>query len=115
MVTKKTVAKIDPERLVYKSLNEINFIAYEEPSEEYHNELYATIIEKNLLKEYRHKNDLIEYNRITKDGTIKVEKLTKSDIIRHQIHHPENKENERFSSDDLYKSIKTMREFLSNH
>lgn len=100
------------------SLNEINYLAYEEPSEEYHNELYGLIEHHKLLEEFRKGKPTREYIRsYNRDGTKKIWHLTVTEYIRHQIHHPENTYNEHYShiSKDILKtSIEDMREFLRN-
>lgn len=40
--------------------------------------------------------------------------LTNTEYIRHQIHHPENKENEPYTIKELKKSIEEMRNFLAS-
>lgn len=48
----KVVENTLPNQLPYPSLNEVNYLAFSEISEEYHNELYGYIEEQGLLDEY---------------------------------------------------------------
>ena len=101
---KPHIENIEPNNLPYPSLNEINFIAFDELNEEYHNELYGYIEGKGLLNEYEKGKDTIPYKRLFK-GEIKQNDIILSTKIRHQIHHPENILNPRFSQNDLKESI----------
>lgn len=113
----KSIRSVDPRTLPYPSLNEINYVAFRELSTEYHDELYGQIEYEGWLKEFE---SLVpdEYRRLYNFYSIQSKKikpypdtvLTK--YIRHQIHHPENRHNEKFTQEDLEWSIKTMREFL---
>jgi len=85
---KVNAINIEKNELPYPSLNEVNFLAFGEADEEYHNELYAYI------------ESVIE------------EDIVLSEFIRHQIHHPENKLNKRFTFEQLQESIKLMRDFI---
>lgn len=40
------------------------------------------------------------------------EQICKTEIIRHQIHHPENPHNARYSHEELKHSIELMRQYL---
>jgi len=103
-----------------KSGNEISFLAFDYISQEFHTELYSFIntdhpdifnenIEKNcekrdvdnFIKEYKRKGHRDRY-------------ITLHEYIRHQIHHPENKENEQFTESELRESIEKMRGYLLN-
>ena len=109
----KTIENILPNRLPYPSLNEVNFIAFTEITEEYHNELYGFIESEKELGNFRNGKTTITYNRLQKDGvTIVVENLILTDYIRHQIHHPENKNNIRYTFEQLKDSIEMMRNFI---
>ena len=52
--------------------------------------------------------------KICKDGTIKDIQITLTEYIRHQIHHPENNNNVRYTREELKESIELMREFIQN-
>ena len=109
----KLVTKVRPHDLPYPSLNEINLLAFEEVSEEFHNELYAHIEFSGWKNEYLAGKPTMPYNRVLKDGTIKTEHICLTEFIRHQIHHPENNHNARYTQSQLAESINMMRTFLS--
>lgn len=103
--------------LPYLSLNEINYLVFDDVSEAYHDELYSVLEEddKKLLKQFRHKKSRKKY-KVKNNETNKIEvwNIIQTECIRHQIHHPENTLNERFTQEDLRKSIELMRDFLNN-
>lgn len=114
---KKSISKVAEEQLPYPSLNEVNFSAFNEINEEYHNELYGYIEECGYLSKYKEKKETRDYIRITVDKKKnekkeKVESKVLSEYIRHQIHHPENKKNIRYTENELRESIELMREFI---
>ena len=111
---KKVVEQPGYAVLKYPSLNEINFVAYEEVSAEYHNELYSFIEFFGLRKEFTKGKKTRKYIRINKDGSKEEWNLTNTEYIRHQIHHPENKENKHYTTIELRNSIEEMRDFLSS-
>ncbi|MCH5336973.1 MAG: ATP/GTP-binding protein, partial [Campylobacter sp.] len=94
------------------SLNEVNYLAFGEADEEYHNELYGYIDSQEILSSYSQGKPKIEYSRLLENGKIKKQKITMTEYIRHQIHHPENNNNEKFTNDELQQSIRAMREFI---
>lgn len=110
----KVIENTLPNQLPYPSLNEVNYLAFSEVSEEYHNELFGYIEEQGLLPTYLQGRATIAYNRLLRDGSIRVEQKTMTEYIRHQIHHPENTHNIRFTDDDLAKSINDMRLFIQS-
>lgn len=110
---KKVVENVIPSQLPYPSLNEVNYIAFSEISEEYHNELYSLIEGRGLLSAYKQGKTTVQYIKEFHNGSTKPEQITKTEYIRHQIHHPENTHNIRFTEIDLHNSIKSMRSFLS--
>lgn len=105
------VIKIEKSNLPYPSLNEVNFSAFGESNEEYHNELYGFIESEGKLNEYKADKSTLQYKR-ERNGSIIEEDKILSEFIRHQIHHPENKMNERFTFEQLQDSIKLMRDFI---
>lgn len=109
---RKCVRNVDSHQLPYPSLNEINLLAFEEVSEEYHNELYGYIEQEGWLSSYKLGKPQRAYNQLTRNGGITIKQLTLTEIIRHQIHHPENKHNPRFSQAELRSSIDMMRAFI---
>lgn len=108
----KSIANISPTTLNYPSLNEVNYIAFEEITEEYHNELYGYIEENQWLNSYKLNRPTILYNKIKKDGKIDQQNITMTEYIRHQIHHPENQQNRHFTKSELKQSIDDMRSFI---
>lgn len=56
----KTVSAVMPNQLPYPSLNEVNFLAFSEISEEYHNELYGFIEAEGKLPDYKMRKTNIE-------------------------------------------------------
>lgn len=116
----RKVINTPPQVLPYRSLNEVNYIAFSEISEGYHDELYGHMIERGWLGLYKQHKKLIPYieakfdkkgNDITNPN--KPDYLTKTEIIRNQIHHPENKYNpHHFTEDELRTSIEEMRKFI---
>ncbi|MCR4422581.1 MAG: ATP-binding protein [Exilispira sp.] len=103
--------KIEKSNLPYPSLNEVNFSAFGEANEEYHNELYGFIESEGKLNEYKTGKSTLKYKR-ERNGSIIEEDKILSEFIRHQIHHPENKLNKRFTFEQLQESIELMRDFI---
>lgn len=111
--TAKTIENVLPNRLPYPSLNEVNFLAFSEITEEYHNELYGYIELESEMTSYRNGKATMPYNKLRRDGvTIVVEYIVLTDYIRHQIHHPENTNNTRYTNQQLSDSIDLMRDFI---
>ena len=108
------IRQINPQKLPYPSLNEVNYTAFSEITEEYHNELYGFIEENNNLNLYKGDKETMEYKRIKRDGTVIIEKKVLTEYIRHQIHHPENTLNKKYTEDELHTSIELMRDFIKN-
>lgn len=108
----KIVENTLPNQLPYPSLNEVNYLAFSEISEEYHNELYGYIEEQGLLAAYKQGKPMMQYVRVLRDGSTRNEQLTQTEYIRHQIHHPENTHNVRFNDAELRTSIDSMRAFI---
>ena len=103
--------------LPYRSLNEVNYIAFSEISEEYHDELYGHIKEQKWLDDYEKTQEKTrrKYKRESnnKNKGVVTENNILSKIIRDQIHHPENKYNSyHFTEDELRYSIEEMRKFI---
>ncbi|HED5031443.1 TPA: ATP-binding protein [Campylobacter jejuni] len=105
----KEIVKLEKHVLPIPSLNEINYLAFDEADEEYHNELYGYIDLQQLLKEYFKDKPTQKY---VNSKTEKEEYPTKTKYIRDQIHHPENTHNPKFTFEELQQSIKDMRDFI---
>ena len=117
LVWSETPKKITPilvNELPYPSLNEVNFVAFGEASDEYHDELYGHLEEKQCLSAYKADKPQRSYMRTRRDGSTTEEQICLTEYIRHQIHHPENKMNTFFTAEDLKSSIESMREFLKS-
>ncbi|SHK09889.1 ATP-binding protein [Hespellia stercorisuis] len=110
----KKIDKVLPGQLSYPSLNEVNYIAFDDVTIEYHNELYSYIEYRGWINDYRSKaqNTNRTYNRVMRDGTIKAEQKILSEYIRNLIHHPENRENAAYSHQELNESIVSMRDYI---
>ncbi len=107
----KIVNEVLPVQLPYPSLNEVNYLAFSEITDEYHNELYGYIEAEGQLGAYKAGKPLIEYI-VHRNGTQHNVNITLTEYIRHQIHHPENTLNPRFSNNQLSESIGFMRDFI---
>jgi predicted ATP-dependent endonuclease of OLD family len=111
----KKVNKVFPLILPYPSLSEINFVAFGDYSEGYHNELYGYLQETKAEKEL---DDWFVQNNIQRTKEWKRDENRKMDTtlptyIRNAIHHPENKINDPFTRDEIKKSIDIMRQMVS--
>jgi len=106
------VVNIEKADLPYPSLNEVNYLAFNESNEEYHNELYGYIESESELTNYKSGKSTVSYNKIMRNGNINTIQIILSEFIRHQIHHPENTYNTKFTKDQLQKSIGDMRTFI---
>lgn len=108
----KTVNPVDTASMPYVSLNEVNYLAFGEVSEEYHDELYGHLEYRGDLNVFLGSQPQQNYIRLRRDGTTLTEQKCKTEIIRHQIHHPENTLNPRYTGLDLKQSIELMRQYL---
>lgn len=109
----KCVGDVVPTHLPYPSLNEVNLIAFEEFSEEYHNELYGYIDLEGWLADYRSDMPKQTYIKLKNNGQVEVQQVCLTDYVRHQIHHPENTNNTHYTVEELRKSINMMRNFIA--
>lgn len=109
------IRKIKESELPYPSLNEVNFVAFDESSTEYHNELYGFIESNKNLNEFKNGHSNMTYNKINTDGSLKQQQISLTEYIRHLIHHPENKNNPKFNEGELRKSIESMRKFIKSN
>lgn len=57
----------------------------------------------------------MNYNKLKKDGSVESIMITLSEYIRHQIYHPENTNNMRYTKEQLKTSIDEMRIFLEKN
>ena len=108
------IVNIEQADLPYPSLNEVNYLAFDESNEEYHNELYGYIESEQLLSNYKSGKTTILYKKEFKGNTSEIQ-IIQSEYIRHQIHHPENTQNIRFTNEQLQESIGAMRTFIKEN
>lgn len=112
----KEIINIERNNLPYPSLNEVNFLAFGESNDEYHNELYGYIESENELDNYKSARTLVSYQKINpRNNNVSNIQIIMSEYIRHQIHHPENTNNARFTNEELQQSISDMRDFIKNN
>lgn len=109
---RKTISAVLPGQLPYPSLNEVNYLAFNEATEEYHNELYGFIEAEGQLGAYKSGRPTMSYTRILQNGNTRTDQVVLSEYIRHQIHHPENTNNVHYTDVQLNDSIKMMRDFV---
>jgi predicted ATP-dependent endonuclease of OLD family len=107
----KEIVNIEKHNLPYPSLNEVNFLAFNESDDGYHNELYGYIESEGWLSEYKNGKSNRAYKKEWR-GNVSVIQIILSEYIRHQIHHPENTHNQKFTTDELGQSISEMRTFI---
>lgn len=108
------IVNVEQANLPYPSLNEVNYLAFDESNKEYHNELYGYIESKQLLNDYKSGKTPILYKKEFRGKTSETQ-IIQSEYIRHQIHHPENTQNSRFTNDKLQESIGEMRTFITEN
>jgi hypothetical protein len=107
----KEILNVDENELPYPSLNEVNYLAFGESDDEYHNELYGYIESEEKLPDYKNGKVQIPYKKLK--GAVLVDtQIILSEYIRHQIHHPENTHNVRYTNEQLQESIGHMRVFV---
>lgn len=109
----KEVVKVDAQALPYPSLNEINYIAFGDTNAEYHDELYGHLELKKQLLYFEKENPKRQYKRVRRNGEITIKDIISLvKYIRHQIHHPKNKQNIVYTPEELKQSIEEMKIFL---
>lgn len=108
----KMVETVSPGQLPYPSLNEVNYLAFSEITEEYHNELYGYIEAEGQWDAYKAGKPTIPYIKIIRNGSTRQDQVVLSEYIRHQIHHPENTHNPHFTEQQLQTSIQMLRAFV---
>lgn len=109
----KRILSVEPAVLQCPSLNEVNYIAYGEATEEYHNELYGFLEFQQWLNHYKIEKPQRQYLYV-KNANKKTFNLDLTEYIRHQIHHPENHSNTHFTKSELRQSIDYMRRYIRN-
>ena len=108
---------VQPNCLPYPSLNEVNYVVFGAAPEEYHNELYGFIESKHKLNEFKSQSGTVwvDYTQEKQNGEKKETRKTLTEYIRHQIHHPENKNNDHYTSEQIIESIDAMRRYIKEH
>lgn len=127
----KAVLSVGESCLNYRSLNEINYLAFKEISVEYHNELYGKL-QSEAIKEGEKSKEHCDYGKekafdqwLSTKGSDKNKdykrcdnnssyKVTLQTYIRNLIHHPENNLNDKYSEQELADSIEKMRDIYCN-
>lgn len=122
------IRDINKKSLPYPSLNEVNYIAFEDVNEEYHNELYGYLQRKAIEENPRNQHEKDFDNWLESKGCPKDKKWTREKdgitqstqnttietYIRNFIHHPENKINEKYTIEELTNSINKMKDIVSS-
>lgn len=106
------IRNVQASELPYPSLNEVNFSAFDEASFEYHNELYGFIEAEGKLATFKAGQAMLPYSKLNRDGSTTQQQIVLTEYVRHQIHHPENETNRRFTDQELRQSIEAMRNFI---
>lgn len=76
---------------------------------------YMVLIEaEGQLGVYKAGKPTMPYIKLLRDGTQRNENIVLTEYIRHQIHHPENTQNNRFTSEQLRESRDLMRAFIQS-
>lgn len=110
----KTMKDVLPGQLQYPSLDEVNYVAFGEITEEYHDELYSHIEFQGWKNTYCAGKSTRLYHRQLQNGNVRDEQKVLTEYIRHQIHHPENHLNIKYTLAELQQSIEEMRQFISD-
>ena len=109
----KEVNLIQSGLLGYPSLNEVNYIAFDEATEEYHDELFGFIESHDgWMTDYESGKPQRPYIRQYKDGHTEPKQHTLTLYIRDVQHHPENTNNARYTDAELKQSIEEMRSYI---
>lgn len=125
---KVEVMNVEKKTLPYPSLNEVNYVAFGDASEEFHNELYgflqakATAEDSGNEKEKEFEKWLLakgakltkNWIRIVKGTPLQPYDVTLQTFIRNSMHHPENTENQPYSAEELKSSIIEMIKILKS-
>lgn len=124
----KVIKNVEPRILPYKSLNAVNYLAFGDISESYHDELYGYLQTKALEDnpEYWCEDEFDKWLKSkgcqkAKHPWIKIKKgknqaceYTLQIYIRNSIHHPENTLNSNYTKEELKASIEQMIEIVRN-
>lgn len=108
----RVVMPIQNGLLGYTSLNEVNYTAFGEATEEYHDELFGFIEEQGWMDEYEKGRPQRPYI-FSRKGVKKNQQRTLTHYIRDVQHHPENTLNSKYTEQELEQSIADMRDFIA--
>lgn len=125
----KTIRSAEMNSLPYPSLNEVNYIAFGEANEEYHNELYGFLQSKAIDEDAKNEKEKNFESWLTTKGCkqnkhwIRIkggvqqqaQLCTIETYIRNFIHHPENDLNLKYSSTELKDSIDEMKRIAASY
>ena len=123
----RDVVAVEKKSLPYPSINEVNYLAFQELSVEYHNEMYsylqAIAIDEDPAneKEKEFEEWLTNHGCIKNKNWIRLVKgvakpaypVTLPTYVRNCIHHPENKENAVYSEKEISQSIELLRSIIT--
>lgn len=70
-------------------------------TEEYHNELHGFIEAEETWTDFKSGRPTVNYTKIFKGGNTGIQQIVLTEYIRHQIHHPENTLNPKYTFDQL--------------
>lgn len=123
----KEVRTIVRNYLPSPSLNEVNYLSFEEISIEYHDELYGYLQTKAIeedssnsvqgtfdtwLKNKMDNYPLKQWTKINKDQSTAAYNYTLSSYIRNRVHHPENTNNSVETIEEIKQSIEAMQQVI---
>ena len=123
----KEVRTIVRNYLPSPSLNEVNYLSFEEISLEYHDELYGYLQTKAIeedssnsvqgtfdtwLKNKMDNYPLKQWTKINKDQSTAACNYTLSSYIRNRVHHPENTNNSVETIEEIKQSIEAMQQVI---
>ena len=109
----RSVSQIQNGLLRYPSLNEVNYTAFGEVTEEYHDELYGFIDREGWMNDYENGKPQRPYVKVRQDGILQNKSYTLTHYIRDVLHHPENTHNDKYTDQELAQSISEMRSYIS--
>lgn len=110
----KVISPVHAGLLAYPSMNEVNYTAFGEVTEEYHDELFGYIFSQGWLNDYENGKPQRAYIRLKQDGTLRNETRTLTHYIRDVQHHPENTNNTKYTDVELAQSINEMRQYIES-
>jgi AAA15 family ATPase/GTPase len=118
----KEVRMVDEQILPLPSLNEVNYLAFGDINEEFHNELYGYLQSEAISEDSNNSSEtgfdgwlqakgcatMKVWQKEMRDGTIRAFNFTIQTYIRNKIHHPENVYNTGYIDAELKQSIEEM-------